>query len=112
MRKTASNYYLNGFGNCAQAVAAAWSNATGSYREKIAELALCGHGRAPGGLCGALHAARCLLDIEQADSLTSSFAAQSGGRLACREIRSAKALKCYECVELAAGLLEQHVPQG
>jgi len=111
MKKTASNYYLNGFGNCAQAVAAAWSNATGSDRDMIARLSGCGHGRAPNGICGALYAAQCLLEGENVRQLTDSFSKASGGHTTCCEIRKERVLKCYECVELAAGLLQQNAQQ-
>jgi len=86
---------------------AAWCD---QVSERLAALALagCGGGKAPGGLCGALHASCTLAGDAAADQIKSEFSKKSGGLLTCRAIRAAKRLTCNECVGLAAELLEKH----
>lgn len=109
MKKIAREYFMQRRGNCAQAVAAAWSEKTPGAAGREAELAGCGHGQAPDGACGALYASCHLAGGELAESIKSRFMQQSGGHAACREIRAARSLRCIECVELAATLLEEHL---
>lgn len=88
--------------NCAQAVAA------GSGREDLVpELSVCGAGRAPQGLCGALHAALQLIKSENQNALKDEFSA-SAGALTCREIKGITKYPCSECVRLAANLVEKY----
>lgn len=88
--------------NCAQAVAA------GSGREDLVpELAVCGGGRAPEGLCGALYAATLLAVPEKTAILKEEFSAAAGA-LTCREIKSGTKFPCSECVRLAADLVEKY----
>ncbi len=108
MKKTASEYYLQRRGNCAQSVAHAWaSNNPGSQTSEEA-FAGCGRGQAPGELCGALHASCELASAEVAGAIKQAFAEKSGGHLTCREIRTARVLSCSDCVGLGAELLEKH----
>ena len=90
--------------NCAQAVLAAYHDATGDRTLPIAALKPCGGGRAPDGLCGALHAA-CVLAPDRADAIKAAFLARIGA-LRCKEIEA----PCLDCVGTAAGLLEQTTP--
>lgn len=88
--------------NCAQSVAA------GSCREDlVAELSLCGGGRAPEGLCGALHAALLLVKEENKEAVKKEFAS-SAGALTCREIKGETKYPCVNCVELAAELVKKY----
>ena len=109
MKKIAREYFMQRRGNCAQAVAVAWSEKTPGAPGREAELAGCGHGQAPGGTCGALYASCHLAGEELAESIKDRFMQRSGGHAACREIRAARTLRCAECVELATELLEEHV---
>ena len=85
--------------NCAQAVA------IGAGREELLpELASCGGGRAPGGRCGALHAALLLAPQERHAEILEQFQSVAGA-LTCREIKSGSHFPCAKCVELAARLL-------
>lgn len=88
--------------NCAQAVAA------GAGRDDLtAPLAACGGGRAPGGLCGALHAALLLVEAENQQALKDEFAATAGA-LTCKDIKGLTKYPCVECVRLAADLAEKY----
>ncbi len=111
MKKTASDFYRNRMGNCAQAVAAAWCEKTGKSCGLVQEMSKFGTGRAPEGYCGALYAAEYIVDSENAEELVDAFRELSGGHVACRAIRQAKSLNCIECVEAAAELLEKHIPE-
>ncbi len=110
MQTMAIEYYKGGKGNCAQAVAAAWAEKTGSGAEMVEELVSCGRGDAPGGLCGALYgalyAAGRVRSEAEAAPIREAFLEKTGGLCTCRDIRSARALPCVECVRLAACLLE------
>jgi hypothetical protein len=89
--------------NCDQSVLHAWREVTADSSLALAQLKPFGGGRAPGGLCGALHAA-CLIAPERADALKRNFAAQLGS-VSCRELRAAKVHPCETCVAQAAELL-------
>ena len=108
MKKTAQEYHRERRGNCAQAVAYAWGNKYPGGRGVEEVFAGCGGGKAPGGLCGAVHASCVLADSSDAETIKREFAEKSGGPLTCHEIRAAKKLTCNECVGLAAELLEKH----
>ncbi len=90
--------------NCAQAVAAA----NGADEAAVAEMAFCGGGRAPGGLCGALHAA-CALCPEAAEDFMAKFAAACGDTT-CRAIKQNARTPCTTCVEVADALLKDANP--
>ena len=86
--------------NCAQAV----MEGCGGTPEAVANMAACGGGRAPGGLCGALHAA-LLLCPDQAEEIKAAFAREVGA-LTCRDIKTQAHTPCPICVETAAKLVE------
>ena len=93
--------------NCCQAVMKAFADKTGMTDDDIREqFASHGGGRAPEGVCGALHAARELLDKENFNILADKFEKAAGAKT-CREIRSARQLPCVECVELVGQLLSK-----
>ena len=87
--------------NCAQAVAEGCG-----HPEMVAELASCGGGRAPEGLCGALHSALLLVKPENREAVKKEFQAAAGA-LTCREIKSEAKFPCSECVRLGAMLVEK-----
>ncbi|MEJ2202317.1 MAG: C-GCAxxG-C-C family (seleno)protein [Desulfuromonadaceae bacterium] len=100
--------FKKGRKNCAEAVAGAWQQRSDNGPEVKENLAKCGSGRAPGGLCGAIYAAQLVAAADKKAELTARFAAAAGSLL-CREIRSAKTISCVACVEVAASLLEEHL---
>ena len=86
--------------NCAQAVALA----AGESPVRVAELAASGGGRAPGGLCGALHAAMSLLPSGKAEAVRREFARRLGADT-CRALKGELKVPCADCVRTAAELV-------
>jgi len=87
--------------NCAQAVAA------GAGRDDLVpQMAACGGGRAPGGTCGALHAALMLLSEAKRAEAEERFA-KIAGATTCHEIKTQTGTPCVKCVATAAEILEQ-----
>jgi hypothetical protein len=65
------------------------------------------HGRAEGGVCGALFAARQLIQDETCiEKMNTDFALKGGG-FKCRSIRKNRLLSCRQCVMLAAENINQ-----
>lgn len=95
--------------NCAQSVLHAWREVSGDKSIALADLKSFGGGRAPDGLCGALHTA-CMIAPERADALKQNFAARLGS-LYCKELRAAKVHPCETCVSQATELMEHHFDQ-
>lgn len=94
--------------NCAQSVLRGYQELYGVSEESVISARQHGGGRAPDGLCGALHSALVLLNDEaKAAALKSKFISEAGA-LKCAEIRSMKKLSCAGCVQLAAELLDSH----
>ena len=86
--------------NCAQAVVC------GLGRQDLQEeMKACGGGHAPGGLCGALHAAMTLVP-EHAEEIRSAFAASLGADT-CHALKGELHVPCTKCVETAATLAER-----
>lgn len=112
MKTTAHEYHRQRRGNCAQSVAFAWASKNPGAENQVEAYAGCGAGRAPGGLCGALHASCELAGDGAAEDIRRGFAEKTGGHLMCKDIRAARALPCSECVAIAAELLEQHAGKG
>lgn len=95
--------------NCAQAVLTAFQSTSGMADESIRIAGSLGAGRAEGAVCGALHAAKMLLDDPAVlQSIERDFAAKAGSLL-CKQIRKLKELSCRDCVGLSAQLLAQHM---
>lgn len=89
--------------NCCQATAAAFR---GPRHPSMAELQRCGGGRAPGGVCGAVHAGRLIRpDLE--DALKAEFA-EKAGAFTCAEIKAEGKLSCKDCVALGCEILERN----
>jgi hypothetical protein len=93
--------------NCAQAVLFAYQKVSGDAALSISDMKALGGGRAPGGLCGALHTA-CTVVPERAESLKARFAEITGSVL-CRAIREANRHSCEVCVSESAQLLEEEL---
>lgn len=95
--------------NCAQSVVYAWREVSGDKSIALADLKPFGGGRAPDGLCGALHAA-CMIAPDRAEALKHDFATRLGS-IYCKELRAAKIHPCESCVLQATELLEPHIDQ-
>ena len=88
--------------NCAQAVA------DGAGRADLLEdMRLCGGGRAPENICGALHAAMTIAGTEKAPQIKDAFLSELGA-VACSALKNELAIPCVKCVEKAAELLEKY----
>ncbi len=91
--------------NCAQAILKAFQEHNNLTDDEIARHKSSGGGKAEGGLCGALYAAKLHLDnVEDKASLEKSFV-DKAQYTTCKEIKKNKTLSCVECVETAAELL-------
>ncbi len=95
--------------NCAQTIVHAFKDEFALSPSVVEQCATCSGGRAPDGECGALYAARILLEkrdpvqIRHCESVLLSAA----GSTKCREIRAAKKLSCVGCVETIAQCIEK-----
>ncbi len=88
--------------NCAQAVAC------GCGREDLYQpLAQCGGGRAPGGCCGALHAAMLAAGETAAGEIRREFIQELGAEH-CSRLKKELAVPCARCVETAERLLRRY----
>ena len=86
--------------NCAQAVAAGLGR-----DDLLSALATCGGGKAPGGRCGALHAAMLISGEGKAGEIRDTFVAAAGSEF-CRVLKQELKVPCVKCVETAAALAE------
>lgn len=102
---TAVDAHTQRTANCAQAVLRGFQQMLGVADERIADAAAHGGGRAPEGLCGALHSALELVESpEDKAAIRAEFERQAGA-LTCREVRAQRKLSCRDCVRLAAELV-------
>ncbi|HAT11900.1 MAG TPA: hypothetical protein DCS97_15225 [Planctomycetes bacterium] len=97
--------------NCCQAVLHAFQEHCQIGDDRIVAARLAGAGRAPGGRCGALHAALDILRPEHHAAVEAAFVSRTGSA-ACREIRKLRRASCRECVGEAARLVAQRVGSG
>jgi len=95
--------------NCTQAVLAAFQVETGMTDADIASYSNTGGGKAEGGVCGGLFAARVILKDSPALPAIESTFTTAGGSPGCLEIRKLGQLPCKDCVGLGARLVEQHL---
>lgn len=107
MKESAVEHYKARRGNCAQSVALAWKEKKQPDSDDHSRFSGFGHGQAPDGLCGALHAACELAGKQQKETLRSRFSQSAAGHTTCRDIRRNRIMPCAECVATAAGLLEE-----
>ena len=99
--------------NCAQAIVASYYEGNSEERSSmLQDFALFGGGRAPENECGALYAAKQILEkknLRDGDKLISQYVEQAGSSK-CKEIRMGKQLNCKGCVNLAATFLSNTIP--
>lgn len=95
--------------NCAQAVLRTFQIRFSVRDEEIIAARALGHGKVPGGVCGALYAGlRLLNDESRAETLARDFGSQAGSSK-CKQILKLKHLSCKECVALTARLLDGYL---
>ena len=98
--------------NCAQAVVKAFQQECAIPEQVIHDYAQKGSGRAEGGLCGALYAARAVLtDPAEIAALEQRFVERAGAKQ-CREIRRLNKLSFRESVEAAEEIFRTIRPLG
>jgi hypothetical protein len=88
--------------NCAQAVFAAFGDHGEGALERYSGL---GGGRAEGGVCGALYAAKALVREPAAQARVERAFVAAAGSPSCRDIRALKQLSCHDCVATACRLV-------
>lgn len=109
VRKAAEEYYHGKEGyNCAQSVLKAFQDSQKISESEIADYKSAGGGRAVGGLCGALCAAKRIVGEEAFNEISKKFEQQAGS-LKCTEIRKAGRLSCKGCVGTAAELVQDKI---
>jgi hypothetical protein len=98
--------------NCAQSVAQAWCEKTRRDCQEHEHLRGCGHGHSPGGMCGALYAAKLIAGPDRATQVETAFMQMSGGLTRCRDLRTHRAMACADCVGTAARALSEQIQCG
>ena len=88
--------------NCAQTIAAA-----AGREDMLEDMKLCGGGKAPEQLCGALYAAMLVAGDDNALKLREDFSAALGA-VTCSDLKNYEMVPCVRCVEKAAELLEKY----
>lgn len=98
--------------NCAQAIMKAFQD-FGDYDDTfIEQYQAFGGGRADGGLCGALYAAKVIAESAgKADKVEKRFGKEAGSTI-CRTLRKEGHVSCRDCVALAARILGQELLKG
>ncbi len=93
--------------NCAQAVVYKYAAKLGLTQDEALErFAGFAAGRAPGGLCGALYAARCIAP-DEADKVEAEFKKTTNGFLTCADIKGRSGTPCLVCVMAIDEILEK-----
>lgn len=105
----AKNFHAEHRGNCAMSVAYGFARANGKSEAEAVEAAEMfrdfGGGRAPGGFCGALYAAK-MMQPDHAETLEDVFKKGAKNCTLCREIRPNTVIPCNRCVALAGEALD------
>ncbi len=91
--------------NCAQAVLKAYAPVTGADESCLERFAQFGGGRAPDGECGAVFAAKSLLEDADARKAVERDFVTLTGTMRCRDIRTGRRASCEQCVQTAADAL-------
>jgi hypothetical protein len=95
--------------NCAQAVLMAYAPAIGVGGAYVERFSQYGSGRAPGGECGALFAAKAIVEDAAARSEVEREFMEFAGTTKCREIRQDRRISCQQCVQTAADAVFRQV---
>ncbi|MDL1940704.1 C-GCAxxG-C-C family protein, partial [Candidatus Jettenia sp. AMX1] len=95
--------------NCAQAILKAYQEDFNITDQQILEYKKFGGGKAEGGVCGALFAAKKLIHNEDISNHVEQHFSKAAGAITCREILSLKQLSCHKCVENIAESLDEYL---
>jgi len=108
IQKKASDYFHNEDSyNCAQAILKNFQLEYSISQEMIDSYSDYGGGRAENGLCGALYAAKNLLNDPKKTELIKEEFSDKAGSINCRKIMKLKKLPCADCVDLAAQIVDE-----
>ncbi len=109
----AKDHYLGRSGsrrmNCCESVAHAFHPEIPLSLEELQNFSGFGSGRAPEGYCGAVYAAKRLLEASGSEKVVTLHEIFQGlaGSVKCREIKALRKISCLECVTQAAGTVEK-----
>ena len=107
MKKASDYFHKEDSYNCAQAILKKFQSENSISQEMIDSFSAYGGGRAENGLCGALYAAKTLLnDPKKKEPLNKEFLKKAGS-VKCSEILKLKKLSCADCVDLAAQIVDK-----
>jgi hypothetical protein len=98
--------------NCAQAVLKAYASLAGLGDPCLERFSQFGGGRAPNGECGALFAAKAILQETAAKRKTEEEFIRAAGSNKCRAIRKAQTFTCAQCVQTAADAVFLRLDDG
>ena len=106
-QKKASDYFHKEHDyNCAQAILKNFQSEYSISQEMIDSYSAYGGGRAENGLCGALYAAKNLLNDPKKIELLNDAFLKKAGSVKCKGILKLKKLPCAGCVDLAAKIVD------
>jgi hypothetical protein len=97
--------------NCAQAILKAYASAVDAGESCLGRFGQFGSGRAPGGECGALFAAKAIVADANAKKEVETAFVEIAGTTKCREIRRGRQVSCEKCVQIAADAVFQQLTQ-
>lgn len=109
----AKDHYLGRNGmlrkNCCESVAHAFQHEIPLPPEELENYSGFGGGRAPEGYCGAVYAAKRLLEVSGSDKVVTlhEIFKEIAGSVKCREIKALRKISCLECVQRAAETVEK-----
>jgi hypothetical protein len=98
--------------NCAQAVLKAYASPIGLGDACLERFSRHGNGRAPEGECGALFAAKAILQDQAAKEQIEEEFLLAAGSTKCRDIRKRRTLTCEQCVQKAADAVFLRLDDG
>ena len=98
--------------NCAQAVLKTYSSSAGFDDVCLERFSHFGSGRAPDGECGALFAAKAILQDATAKQKVEEDFVRAAGSSKCREIRKGRLFTCDQCVQAAADAVFVRLTEG
>lgn len=95
--------------NCCESVAYVFQDEIPLTAEELQSFAGFGGGRAPGGYCGAIYAAKYLLEKKgspKAAEIDRIFV-ELAGSPKCRDIKALRKVSCLVCIEKAAEIVDK-----
>ena len=107
MKKASDYFHKEDAYNCAQAILKHFQSKYSIPQEMLDSFSAYGGGRAENGLCGALYAAKTLLNDPKKTELLNKEFFKKAGSVKCREILKLKKLSCADCVDLAAQIVDK-----